>query len=420
MKTILFLSLLSPVAFASPLVDWFGDHDAKVPDFTRALSKEEAVKAKAEVWAAYEKHARKEGWEKEFPLKDEGMDAWVKERKIQPLIADLGKKKMPYLIIKKGEKPKGGWPLFFALHGGGGNAKAEGPHTWQVNTREWYAQMQLTTKVYEPAGLYVIPRMADDREGRWYYGYNQVFLDRMIRRGILFGEVNPNRVYLMGISEGGYTAFRLGSLMADRWAGSCAMAAAEPLKNAPPENLRHVAFRCGIGEKDTMFDRIGLARTYFKKIEEIKKEAGSGYQNFFDEQAGKGHGIDYKPGPTWIAKFQRNPIPKQIDWTVIRQHDRSRDQMYWLGLTGEPKELPLKLTAQIRGQVVGITSDGSAKLRVLLDDRLLDLDQEVTILVNGLAKFQGKVPRNLAGILKSTAGRGDPELVFPAEVILEE
>ena len=94
--------------------------------------------------------------------------------------------------------------------------------------------------------------------------------------------------------------------------------------------------------------------------------------------------------------------------------------MYWLGLTGEPKELPLKLTAQIRGQVVGITSDGPAKLRVLLDDRLLDLDQEVTILVNGLAKFQGKVPRNLAGILKSTAGRGDPELVFPAEVILEE
>lgn len=59
--------------------------------------------------------------------------------------------------------------------------------------------------------------------------------------------------------------------MADRWAGSCAMAAAEPVDNAPLENFQHVAFRCAIGENETMFGRISLARDYFKGLDELEK-----------------------------------------------------------------------------------------------------------------------------------------------------
>jgi len=92
------------------------------------------------------------------------------------------------------------------------------------------SQMRLTTNLWKSPGLYIIPRMADDREGRWYYGYNQIFIDRLIQQAILFKDADPDRIYLQGISEGGYTAFRLGSMMADRWAGSCAMAAAEPIR----------------------------------------------------------------------------------------------------------------------------------------------------------------------------------------------
>ena len=415
--------LLIGTAWANPLSEWFAKELTKrapvQEEWVEVDSEESSKKARGQVWEAYRESAVKHGWKDQFPVKEAGLNAWVKEQKIQPLMADLGEKKMPYVILKKGQKPERGWPIFFALHGGGGNAKAEGPHSWQVNTREWFAQMQLTMGVYEPDGLYVIPRMADDREGRWYYGYNQVFLDRMIQAGILFGEVDPNRIYLMGISEGGYTAFRLGSLMADRWAGSCAMAAAEPLGNAPPENLRHVAFRCGIGEKDTMFDRIGLARTYFKKLTILREETNSDYKFFFDEQKGKGHGINYKPGPTWISKHTRNPVPKTINWTVIRQHDRSRQQLYWLALIEEPKKFPLKLTATIEKQTVKITSDADVPLKIYLDDRLLDLDQEVIVQVNEQEKFRGKVPRTLTALMESTGSRGDPELVFSAQVLLD-
>ena len=316
MKTAFILSaLVTGIGSAEPLTDWFAQPEEKrgaIPGLalnTELETSEDVEKARAAVWKAYRNGAVKRGWDKAIPAEPGGMDQWVKDNKISPKTVEIGDKKMLYVVLAKGTKPEGGWPVFFCLHGGGGNANAKGPHTWQVNTREWFAQMQLTTRVWESPGLYIIPRMADDREGRWYYGYNQVFLDRLTQQAILFNDANPDKIYLQGISEGGYAAFRLGSMMADRWAGSCAMAAAEPIRNAPLENLQHVAFRCGIGEKDTMFDRIGLARNYFQKLAELGKKHPGHYKHSFDEQKGKGHGIDYKPVPRGLPNTPAPPCP---------------------------------------------------------------------------------------------------------------
>lgn len=425
--------VLSGTLTATPLADWFTKQSTQQnpipaqPLTTSLESKQDILKAKKAVWNDYKAGAIRQGWDQAFPKAPGDIKSWLKDGKLDPKVANLGEKTMPYVVLSKGAKPATGWPMFICLHGGGGNARAKGPHTWSVNTREWKAQMSLTTKLWKSPGLYVIPRMADDREGRWYYGYNQVFIDRTIQQGILFNNVDPNRVYLMGISEGGYTAFRLGSLMADRWAGSCAMAAAEPIGNAPPENFRHVAFRCGIGENDKMFDRIGLARTYFKRLGDLQKKSPNLYPHFFDEQKGRGHGINYRPGPKWIAGYTRNPIPKTITWTVIKQHDRHRNRLYWLALDNYEGELPLQLTAEVKANnLIEITAlikkekelqaAKDINLRVYLNDSIVDLSKEVTIKVNGMQTFQGKVKASMEALIRSTAERGDPTQVFPSQV----
>lgn len=436
MKSILALTIAlatTSVGIASPLSDWF----AKAPGergpipaecLKTPLHSPTALKqAQKSVWNAYKEAALQQGWDQALPEKPGEMKSWMKDGKLVPKVADLGDKTMPYVVLSKGNKPKSGWPMFICLHGGGANRAASGPHSWPVNDREWQAQMQLTTKVWDAPGLYVIPRMADDREGRWYYGYNQVFFDRIIQQAILFNEVDPNRIFLMGISEGGYTAFRLGSMMADRWAGSCAMAAAEPIGNAPPENLRHVAFRCGIGEKDTMFNRHQLARDYFKRLRELETQHPGEYINFHDEQKGRGHGIDYQPGPKWLSKYTRNPVPKTITWTVIKQHDRHRNRLYWLSLDNYQGELPLQLTAEAKSNnTIKITAhteqDGQLikaegiNLRVYLNSSLGQLSQEITITVNGKEAFKGKVKPSMEALIQSTAERGDPEQVFPVVI----
>ena len=271
-------SVTQAKTLSSELSNWFSkpsNERGSIPHASldiKIKSASEVKKAKSLVWKAYRQGAIKQKWDQAIPASREKVSSWKKDGKIVPQIAEVGEKKMPYVVLTNGKKPAGGWPLFICLHGGGGNPHAKGPHTWATNTREWNAQMTLTTRLWSAPGLYVIPRMADDREGRWYYGYNQIFIDRIIQQAILFNQVDSNKVHLMGISEGGYTVFRLGSMMADRWAGSCAMAAAEPIGNAPPENLRHVAFRCGIGEYDTMFNRHILARDYFKRMAEVAKQ----------------------------------------------------------------------------------------------------------------------------------------------------
>ncbi len=63
---------------------------------------------------------------------------------------------------------------------------------------------------------------------------------RAFQLGILSGNIDPKRVYLIGISEGGYGSHRLAVFMPDYFAGIGPMAAAEPLK--APENLRNTGF----------------------------------------------------------------------------------------------------------------------------------------------------------------------------------
>jgi len=220
--------------------------------------------------------------------------------------------------------------------------------------------------------------------------------------------------------------------MADRWAGSCAMAAAEPVDTSPVENFRNVPFICSIGENDRMFNRIDVARKYFGLLEELQRADGStnAYVHKLDEQKERGHGIDYRTGPEWIAKKVRNPWPDRVAWTVKRQHNTVRRQMYWLALDEVPKTLPVYLTASIEKNTVVLNSVSQPKgqsgseapvatglnLRVYLNDHLADLDKPVKIVANGKTVFEGKVVRSVATLARSLNERGDPNYMFPAEV----
>jgi predicted esterase len=420
------------------LQQWFSQPGATrgpVPsNADRVLANAEAAKAAAQkVWEAYKAGAVSQGLDKELPAipptleEIKAMPAGERPKPTRATLTEAGKE-MPFLLLAKGAPGSNGWPLFISLHGGGKSGEKVQPHGWRVNSQEWQAQVQLFSALY-PSGLYFIPRMADDNDGRWALDYCQAIYDRVIRDAILFRNVDPNRVFLQGISEGGYTAYRLGAHMADRWAGSCAMAAAEPFSTSPPENFRNLPFCCSIGENDRMFDRINLARKYFARLSELQQADGStnAYLHLFDEQKERGHGIDYRPGPEWIAKYVRDPWPRRVVWTVQRQNGTLRNQMYWLALQAPPKQLPLYLDARIAGNEVSLIAQqqdatgsrvpaSGVALRIYLNDHLANLDQPVKVSVNGKRVHDGKVTRSLATLARSLNERGDPCFMFPVEI----
>jgi predicted esterase len=352
--------------------------------------------------------------------------------------------RMPFRLVRREASgvPEAGRPMFICTHGGGGNGNVDGPHAWDVNSREWNIQSRFATGRYEPEGLYFVPRMADDRRGRWRHAHHLDQFELAIRHGILFWGVDPNRVYKLGISQGGFASAIIGAFMPDLFAAINPMAGGVGLGN-PVENLRNLPCFTSIGENDTMFNRVGNAVAWHARLDELHAADPTGYRDHvLDLQAGRGHGIDYRPGAPWIARFTRDPRPEAITWVSTELDGRRRDSMYWLELEGDALRGRIELTARIdrdrnrvdvtahqlatrnaTGDPTQIAAPAAepvpltgARVAVLLDDALLDLDREVVITCNGETVFAGRVRRDAGTLLETLVRRGDPNYAFPVRV----
>lgn len=396
------------------------------------FTKVEVDNAAKTVWKAYKVGAIKLGWDQlpqaPINLSDIG-------KKLKPQAISVGETSMPFAALYKGEPGKNGWPMFIALHGGGQSSKKVEPHGWEVNTREWEAQMWLFQHQY-PNGSYFIPRMANDNHGRWWFDYCLEIYDTVIKRAILFRNVDPNRVYIMGISEGGYGTYRLAPFMADVFAGGSAMAAGGMVENCPPENLLNTAFRTDVGEQDHAYKRQEYAVKYHKVLDNFDEINGSVADHQIEVQLGKGHGIDYQAGPTWLVDQVRKPYPKKIVWTVQALHNTFRKNHFWFGYKKQPEvkgrffftatynrdKNVVKVKAE---QEVLNTTKGKREsltdntLYIYLNDKMVDLDKPVTVFLNGKKVYKRIVARKLSNLMQSTAERGDPNFVFPGKITLK-
>ena len=107
----------------------------------------------------------------------------------------------PYTVKTVGARPTNGWALFIAMHGGGGAPK-------QVNDSQW-KHMQIYYRDHPEAGgyLYVALRAPNDSWNGFYDTYVYPLIANLTRQFRLFGDVDPNKIFIMGYSHGGYGAF---------------------------------------------------------------------------------------------------------------------------------------------------------------------------------------------------------------------
>ncbi len=420
------------VAQRRDLAEWFRNPDQKWPATAEWPQLPDAAAvdaARAEMWSIFRETDAFTPAAKELgPLPPTLAELAAKAKDGKPNLTPgtltLGEHQMPFVVLRKETTPPppAGRALYICLHGGGANPNARGPHAWPVNTGEWQAQTSLAARVYAGEGVFFVPRMADDRLGRWWHAHVQDAVDAVVRHGLAAWGVDPDRVYLLGISEGAYGTQILGPFMADRFGGANAMAGGVG-DDVPAENLRNLAFRTDVGEEDKMFDRVGLARKFHARMDASRALFG-GYVNDLNVQPGKGHGIDYRPGPEWMVQHHRDSRPKTIVWTSQSLDGRRRPAFYWLGLAGADVTGDIKITAQIDDNDIAITttwaSDESlhtgAKLSVMLDEKLVDLAKPIRVTCNGKVVFEKVVPRELETLARTLVLRGDPEMAFPAQI----
>lgn len=354
---------------------------------------------------------------------------------------------MPYLVFSRGEKPAGGWPLVIAMHGGGGTSdKLANPHAWPVNDGEFRAQASLAASRYPDAAIYFVPRMVDDNNGRWWRDFNIEGFEAMIRHALVNWEVNPDRVYMLGISEGGYGTEVLATRMTDRFAAVSAMACGSG-SSIHVENLRNLFYRTEVGEMDTMFGRVTNARENHRRLEELRGKDDKGYVNFLNEQKGRGHGIDYSQGPAWMIKHTRKTHPERVVFTTYRADKKRNDSAYWLQITKDLGERDVYLDAKIDKATNAIDIKAEAtkgdakyqspdsqkaladpgplvpatglKLRIWLHESLIDLAKPLIVRINGNEVKHDAVNANLKAMVESLQRSGDPQRIYPAYLDLE-
>lgn len=305
-----------------------------------------------------------------------------------------GDKSMRFEFKEFGDVPEGGHSLYISMHGGG-SAPA------RVNDQQWRNQINL----YQPKeGFYLAPRAATNTWNLWHEAHIDPMFDRIIENFVALKGVNPNKVYVTGYSAGGDGTYQLAPRMADRWAAA-AMMAGHP-NEARPDNLINLPFFTQCGAKDAMYKRNTIAKEWGEKLDKLEAKHPGLYPHKTIIHQGMGHWMNRKDAVAipWMAKYARNPWPKQIVWY---QDDVTSKRLYWLGNDNPQKGQ--RIEASVEGQTITLTTDNVPTVTLRLSDQLLDLDQPITV-VDSSAKvlFQGKVERTEAALKQSLDERFDP------------
>ena len=350
-----------------------------------------------------------------------------------------GEVTMRYEMFTIGEAPEDGYPLYITLHGGGNAPK-------EVNDQQW-EHMKIYYRNSVENGVYVAVRGVRDTWNTHFNDESYPLYDRLIENMILFANVNPNRVYILGFSAGGDGVYQIAPRMADRFAAAN-MSAGHP-NGVSMKNVRNLPFAIQVGEKDTAYERNVQAAIYDGILSDLEKAEGGYYHqtfihynkphNFYDNHAMRNNQkviADLEAWRTennrltfeantnaidWVSRFKRNPYPEKIVWDLsTRASLRDVNSFYWLRLNNPEEETEGEIKASLdpkANSVIIDTANLKGGFTILLNEKMLNIFKPVTVHI-GDQKFKVDVKPSEEFLIETTFERGDFNYQFAAGISL--
>ena len=396
-------------------------------DQTERIKKANVAKYQQAVWQLWQKAnaaSNEEKLPRLRPLQEASTGSWKLPEELEPHAT------LPFYWGSKSDNGTQPYPLFIYLHGSGSK------------NAEWRTGLKLCQRFDDAPSAYFIPQIPNTGDYyRWWQKAKQYAWEKLLRLALASGEVDPNRVFFFGISEGGYGSQRLASFYADYLAGAGPMAGGEPLKNAPAENCANIAFSLRTGAIDYGFFRNKLTGYTREAFDSLAAKHPQQYKHHIELVPGRGHAIDYSPTTPWLKEFTRNPYPKDVYWEDFEMDGVHRRGFYNIAVAERPdKDLRTYYEMHIEGNEIDLrvsnvayttteaqsgielkfsrsyTPATSGKFTIYLCPELVDLNKKVTLRVNGKQVFKGKVKADLKNMVNSCATFYDPCRVYPAAI----
>ena len=375
---------------AKIFADRFGNDEAKKESARKLLSElpwDESIRAIA--WSAYKSSPNHDSLRKEFESK----------------IVKTKERTSPYLWRFVGEKPLDGWALVIAMHGGGGTSP-------EFNDQQWRGMFERYYKPHPEAGgyVYLALRAPNDVWNGFYDDAICPLVERLIKQFVLFGNVNPDRVYILGASHGGYGAFVIGPKIPDRFAAIHASAAAATGGETRGENLRNVRFTVMVGEKDTAYGRADRTRTFEKDVAGWKNQFG-GYPGEVVLLKDVGHSVPDRDKVAEMRKSVRVSHPDRIIWY---QTDDVLTHFYWVE-SPKPNSTG-HIEASISDNTISLKAENLDEIALWLDTPLVDLSRPVIVEIEGGRREVIKARPNPETFCRGLEQRSDMKLSAPARI----
>ena len=263
------------------------------------LSREETLKMVQEVKEAYYKNDAV-GIELQSDIKftqEEYEDTEGAKIKFPVLNVTVGDSTMRCIAQEIGEADEDGtWPLYIALHGGGGGP-SEGNDSQWLMMAEYYSDSI-------GDGVYIACRGITDTWDLHFQPETYPLLDRLIEAMIYLYHVDPNQVYLLGFSAGGDGVYQLAPRLADRFA-AVNMSSGHP-NGVSLLNLANCPICLQVGVRDFYTDtalRSVRAAEFEKTLSEARDKYGFGYTHKVFVHVPEGHNFnDYESNLSTVLK----------------------------------------------------------------------------------------------------------------------
>lgn len=273
--------------------------------------------------------------------------------------------------------------------------------------------------------------------GAWFTRQAEDLVLAVIERVQAQYHVDPDRVFLTGMSNGGIGTWLIGMHHAQRFAGLAPMASGLDSVLMPfLANLRTTPVYIIHGAKDQVMP-VELSRTISREL------AAIGYPHIYREHEREhpmagGHFFPREELPDLVAWFNaqhRNPLPTTL--TVVRE--ASHFQPFgWVridatdpiaafadDLVSKRDELTKKkryarldvsVTAPNRIEVeTGLVQ----RYTLFLNDQLVDLSKPVTVLTNKQVSFEGMLTPSVETLLRQARARKDSRQLFTVQLPIQ-
>ena len=315
-------------------------------------------------------------------------------------------------------KPARGYGLVVCLHGAGFSGEAY-LERWQTRLGEDYL---LACPTY-PAGA-------------WFTRRAEELVLATIRYVQGRYHVDPDRIFLTGMSNGGIGAWLIGMHHAPLFAGVVPMASGLDEVLMPfLANFRNTPVYIIHGAKDQVMP-VELSRSISRELSAL------GYQYVYREHQGEhplagGHYFPREELPElvkWLDRQRRDPLPHRLTVTRDASHFQPFDWVRFDAtdpIASFSEDLVDKRDERIRRREyakldativssnrIEVSAVRIRRFSLFLNDRLIDLSKPLTVVTNGQVSFNGTVTPSLDTLLHQARLRQDPRQLFSVQIII--